>query len=225
MQQPLSLILNPLNGTKKSSRFFLLAIFKGTKTHIQALIRCLSHDRSNTRTGKANSLKKPDPGGLSRQTAGTEIAFGRAFYLDLYGWLGIAPRGATVGWSNQPVDREISPPGSASKADLFFFCRPLHKQREDTSPDRVYLSACHVAKLASFSICRGNKLARKKKLPRLSGAAFKFFNSYYQRRGTRTPVTLRSSVVTTLSSVPAGTSTSPPLMKAPPARPIGPSTR
>lgn len=73
-------------------------------------------------------LKKPDPGGLLRPATGTEIAVGRAFYLDLYGWLGIAPQGATVGWFNQPVDREISPPGSASKAGPFFLtgCCPIY---------------------------------------------------------------------------------------------------
>ncbi len=149
-------------------------------------------------------LKKPDPGGLLRPATGTEIAVGRAFYLDLYGWLGIAPQGATVGWFNQPVDREISPPGSASKAGPFFLtgCCPIYFRTA-------------VARMSP-----------KEKLLRPGGAAsYIFLNWFYQRLGTRTPVTLRSSVVTTLISVPAGTSTSPPLMKAPPARPIGPSTR
>lgn len=46
MQQPLSLILNPLNGPKKSSRFFLLAIFRCSTALLQTPRRCLSQNYS-----------------------------------------------------------------------------------------------------------------------------------------------------------------------------------
>ena len=59
---------------------------------------------------------------------------------------------------------------------------------------------------------------------RSCGAPVLFFFVRGQLLGTNTPVTLRASVVLTVISVPSGISISPPLMKAPPAKPMGPNT-
>jgi len=83
MQQPLSLILNPLNGTKKSSRFFLLGFLKGKWACIQTYIRCHGHNHSTTRIIEPINQKVLAPGILPKRTAGTELAVGRVFYLDL----------------------------------------------------------------------------------------------------------------------------------------------